>query len=99
MASGTPDREGRFIEVGQGFLGVLLGSRTFLVLRWMTPEMVLEYVATRRLIYLAAKPSHLGVDVDELSCPCAVLPPIGVRLECRVPCLILFFFTWLPSFS
>jgi hypothetical protein len=46
MASGTPDREGRFIEVGQGFLGVLLGSRTFLVLRWMTPEMVLEYVAT-----------------------------------------------------
>jgi hypothetical protein len=32
MASGAPNGEDRFVEVGQGFLGVLLGSR---VLRWM----------------------------------------------------------------
>jgi hypothetical protein len=30
--------------------------------------------------------------------PCTVLPPMGVRLEHRVPCLALFF-SWSPSFS
>jgi hypothetical protein len=34
MASGAADQEGRFVEVGQGFLGVFLGSRA---LRWMVP--------------------------------------------------------------
>jgi hypothetical protein len=40
MASWALDRERQFIEVGQGFPGILLGSRPFLVLRWTTPEMV-----------------------------------------------------------
>jgi hypothetical protein len=34
MASGAADQEGRFVEVGQGFLGIFLGSRA---LRWMVP--------------------------------------------------------------
>jgi hypothetical protein len=38
MTSGSKDWEGQFIEVGWGFLSVLLGSR---VLRWRVPEMVL----------------------------------------------------------
>jgi hypothetical protein len=29
MASGAPNLEGQFIEVGQGFRDVLLGSRVF----------------------------------------------------------------------
>jgi hypothetical protein len=69
MASGAPDQEGRFIEVGQGFSGILLGSRTFLVPRWMTPGMVLEDVVARCRLYLATKPCHVGVDVGGLSCP------------------------------
>jgi hypothetical protein len=31
--------------------------------------------------------------------PYTILPPMGVSLERRVPCLVLFFFTWSPSFS
>jgi hypothetical protein len=33
------------------------------------PEMVLEHVVMRRQLYLTAKPSHVWVDVDGLSCP------------------------------
>jgi hypothetical protein len=66
MASGASYRGGRFIEAGQGFLGVLLGSQ---VLRWMVPEMVLRDIASRRWLYLAAKPSLVGVDMDGLACP------------------------------
>jgi hypothetical protein len=33
------------------------------------PEMVLEDVVVWRRLYLAAKPSYMGVDVDGLSCP------------------------------
>jgi hypothetical protein len=69
MASGAPDREGWFVEVRQGFPGVLLGSWLFLVLRWMMPEMVLEDVATRCRLYLAAKPFQVAVSVDKLSSP------------------------------
>jgi hypothetical protein len=28
---------------------------------------------------LAAKPSHMGVDVDGLAYPCTVLPPAAIR--------------------
>jgi hypothetical protein len=34
MASGALDREGQFVEVGQGFFGVFLGSRVF----FLVPE-------------------------------------------------------------
>jgi hypothetical protein len=63
------------------------------------PEMVLEAVAARHRLYLTAKPFHVGVDVDGLPCPYAVLQPMGVRLEHRVPCSVLSFFAWLPSLS
>jgi hypothetical protein len=33
------------------------------------PEMVREDVVVWRRLYLAAKPSYMGVDVDGLSCP------------------------------
>jgi hypothetical protein len=43
MASGAPDRGGRFVEAGQGFSGVLLGSW---VLTWMMLGIVLADVAS-----------------------------------------------------
>jgi hypothetical protein len=46
MASGAPDREGRFVEVGQSFLNVLLGTRAFLALSWTTFRKVLGDVAS-----------------------------------------------------
>jgi hypothetical protein len=55
MATGAPDSRGQFIEAGQGFLGILLGSRA---LRWIIPKMVLGDVALQHQLYLAAKPSH-----------------------------------------
>jgi hypothetical protein len=68
MASGTSFLEGHFIDVGQGFLRVLLGSRA---LRWTMPEVVLGDVALWRRFYLAAKPSHVGggLDVDGVAYP------------------------------
>jgi hypothetical protein len=33
------------------------------------PGMVLGDVASQRQLYLATKPSHVGVDVDKLACP------------------------------
>jgi hypothetical protein len=30
-------------------------------------------------LYLAAKPSHMGVDVDGLACPCTVLWPVAIK--------------------
>jgi hypothetical protein len=47
-------------------MGILLGSRS---LRWMMPGMVLGDIASQHRLYLAAKPSHMGVDVDGLACP------------------------------
>jgi hypothetical protein len=47
--------------------GVLLGSRVFLALRWTMPGMFLGDVASHRRLYLAAKPSHVGVNVDGLA--------------------------------
>jgi hypothetical protein len=35
----------------------------------MTLEKVLGVSAVRRWLYLPAKPSHVGVDVDGLACP------------------------------
>jgi hypothetical protein len=46
--------------------GVLLGSRA---LRWTMLRMVLGDVASWHRLYLVAKPSHVGVDVDGLACP------------------------------
>jgi hypothetical protein len=31
------------------------------------------------LLYLAAKPAHVGVDVDGLAYPCTVLQPTTIR--------------------
>jgi hypothetical protein len=42
MVSGAPDREGRFIQAGQGFPSILLSSQA---LRWMMPEMVVGDIA------------------------------------------------------
>jgi hypothetical protein len=49
MTSGDRTREGQFIEVGWSFHSVLLGSRGFWGLRWMTPGMSLEEVASRSI--------------------------------------------------
>jgi hypothetical protein len=57
MASGAPDWEGQSIEVGQGFLGILLGSRA---LRRRILRTILRDVASWRWLYLAAKPSHMA---------------------------------------
>jgi hypothetical protein len=69
--------EGQFVKVGLGFPGILLGSRAFSALRWTMPGMALGDVASRRWLYLAAKLSHVGVDVDSLACPPA--PSYGLR--------------------
>jgi hypothetical protein len=76
MASGALDRGDGFIEAGHGFSGILLGSRT---LRWMMPGMIFGDVASRHRLYLAAKPSHVGVDVDRLACSCTVLRFATIR--------------------
>jgi hypothetical protein len=68
MTTRVKTREDRFIEVGWGFHGVLLGSRMFWALMWMMLEKVLGVGAVRRWFYLATKPSHVGVDVNGLAC-------------------------------
>jgi hypothetical protein len=57
MVNGIPNWEGRFVEVGHGFLGILLGSWA---LRWTMPGMVLGDVASWHRLYLATRPSHVG---------------------------------------
>jgi hypothetical protein len=47
--------------------GILLGSRVFLAVRWMTLEKVPRVGPVRHWLYLAAKPSQARVDVDGLS--------------------------------
>jgi hypothetical protein len=64
MASGGPDGERWFVEVGRGFLGILHGSQA---LKWLVPGWFLE--ASSRRLYLAAKPSQLGVEMDGLARP------------------------------
>jgi hypothetical protein len=39
------------------------------VLRWTVPGTVLRDVIALRQLYLSAKPSHMGVDVDGLAYP------------------------------
>jgi hypothetical protein len=43
------------------------------------PGAVLGYVASRRQLYFDTKPSHVGVDVDGLACPCTILQLAVVR--------------------
>jgi hypothetical protein len=64
MTRGGQTREGWFIEVGRGFYDVLVGSRVFLLPRWMILEKISGDVASRCWPCLVAKPSHMGVDVD-----------------------------------
>jgi hypothetical protein len=66
MTSGAPNKVHWFIEVGAAFSGVLLGSRA---LRWIMPGTVLGYIAMLHWLYLATKPSHVGIDVDRLAYP------------------------------
>jgi hypothetical protein len=65
MASGALDWKLRFIEVGRGFPNILPGSR---VLRWMVPRTVLGAAFASPGLCLAAKPSHLGLDVARSAC-------------------------------
>jgi hypothetical protein len=60
MTSGAQTREGRFIEVGWGFHGVLIGSREFLTLRWMALEKVAIAGFVRCWLYLASKALGVG---------------------------------------
>jgi hypothetical protein len=56
------------LESSSCLSSVLFGSRTFLVMRWMMPEALPREVASCCL-YLAAGPSHVGVEVDGLAYP------------------------------
>jgi hypothetical protein len=71
MASGSPDLECQFVLDGQSFHGVLLDSRVFFLVfesSWRRGGLCLErFLET--FLYLAAKPTHMGVDVDELANP------------------------------
>jgi hypothetical protein len=49
-----------------GILGILLGYQA---LRWIMPGTALGDTASWRRLYLAAKPSHVGADVDGLAYP------------------------------
>jgi hypothetical protein len=69
MASGAPNYEGWFVEVGRGFLGILLGSRTW---RWMMPGAVLGDVASWNRLYLAARPCHAEGRCGRASLPSAL---------------------------
>jgi hypothetical protein len=60
MTSGAQTREGQFVEVSWGFPSILIGSRLFLALRWMTLEKVLGVGAMRHWLYLAAKALGVG---------------------------------------
>jgi hypothetical protein len=58
-------------------------------------------IASRWQLYLAAKPSHMGVDVDGLACPCTDLwsPAIrrGDRDSCQaLPCPIMLQWAVVP---
>jgi hypothetical protein len=64
MATGGPDQEGQFIEVGQGILSVLPGIR---MLRLTVPRTALGDIASWHQLYLAAKPLQVGLDVDGLA--------------------------------
>jgi hypothetical protein len=69
MTSGAQTKEGRFVEIDWGFHGILVGSRVFLLSRWMMLEKVLGISAVRRWFYLATKPPRVGLSVDGLACP------------------------------
>jgi hypothetical protein len=66
MTSGAPNNVRQFVEFGGGFPGVLLASRAQ---RWMMPRTALGDVVMLHWLYLYAKPSLVGVDVDGLACP------------------------------
>jgi hypothetical protein len=96
MVTEAPDKVRQFVEIGGSFPGILLGS---CALTWMMPGKVLGDIVMLRQLYLAAKPSHVGLMWIGQPAPYTILPPMGVRLACIVPCQILLFFTWSPSFS
>jgi hypothetical protein len=57
-------------EFSSRLSGVLFGSRAFLALRWMVPEMILGEVASRSgITWHLCLPTWGGVDVHELACP------------------------------
>jgi hypothetical protein len=64
MTSGAQTRERRLIEVDRGFHGILVGSRAFLLPRWMMFEKVPRDIASQCWPYFAAKLPHVRVDVD-----------------------------------
>jgi hypothetical protein len=51
--------------------------------------MVLRHVASWHWLYLTAKPSHVGVIVDELACPCTILRHVAVRRGHKASCQVL----------
>jgi hypothetical protein len=53
----------------RAFSGIILGSRVLLALSWMTLKKVPGDIASWHQLYLAAKPPHVGVDVDGLAYP------------------------------
>jgi hypothetical protein len=59
---------GPVLESSSSLLGVLFGSRAFLVMRWTIPWSVLVEVASWGLS-LATTSSHMGGEVDGLAYP------------------------------
>jgi hypothetical protein len=53
------------------------------------PEMVLGDIDSWCRLYLAAKPSHVGVNVDELACPYTVIWYVTVRRRDMASCQAL----------
>jgi hypothetical protein len=53
------------------------------------PRMALVDISSRRWLYLAAKPSHMGVDVDGLANPYTVLWLVAVRQGDRAACQVM----------
>jgi hypothetical protein len=71
MTHGARTRGGQLEILWPSFCltGVLSGFRTFLVLRWTSPEMILGEVASRCGFTWCLSLPTWGVDVDGLACP------------------------------
>jgi hypothetical protein len=53
------------------------------------PRTFVGDVTSWRRIYLATNPSHVGVDVDGLACPCTILGSATVRRGDKTFCQVL----------